>query len=237
MKYTNPVKPTLGISAIVIAALASMPGHAADYSAFLTANPTNYSGKCPAVITFKGFITAKKAGRVQYKFIRSDNAAAPIQTLEFAAPGTKPVSTTWTLGGAALPNYSGWQAIQIVYPTNVTFNKAGFTVRCAVAPPKPEITGYKMPGPNGTCVPKGTHFTILGRHFGSQIGKGIALGGHGISVDLQAKAWSNSHIVAFLPYDRRIQENQWYYTGIQLTNPRQWLSNISKNITVCPSRK
>ena len=237
MKWTNPIKPMFGISSILMTILAAMPAQAADYSAVLSANPTNYNGGCPALITFKGSITAKKAGRVQYKFIRSDNAFAPVQTLEFTAPGTKAVGTTWTLGGASLPHYTGWQAIQIVYPTNLTSNKAGFTVRCAAVPaPKPEITGYKMPGPSA-CVPKGSRFTILGRHFGSQTGKGIALGGHGIHVDLAVSSWSDSQIVAILPNDPRIQENQWYYTGIEKASPKQWLSNISKNITICPSRK
>lgn len=238
MKWINPVKPALGASAVFIAVLASTPVHAVDYNAALTANPTNYVGKCPTVITFKGTISARKAGRVQYKFIRSDNAFAPVQTLEFASPGTKPVSTTWTLGGPGFPVQDRWQAIQIVYPTNLQSNKAHFLVKCATPPePKPEITGYKMPGPQGACVPKGGRFTILGRHFGPQAGKGVALGGHGIHVDLPVSSWADSQIVVTLPDDPRIQERQWYYTGVEKDSHNQWLSNISKNITVCPSRK
>ena len=237
MKWINSVKPALAASTAVLAMLATMPAFA-NYTTTLSANPASYNGTCPTIIKFNGSITARKAGRVQYKFIRSDNAFAPIQTIEFTAPGTKQVDTTWTLGGPALPHYSGWQAVQIVYPTNIQSNKATFSIRCAAAPtPKPEITGYRMPGPQGACVPKGSRFTILGRHFGSQAGKGIALGGHGIHVDLPVVSWSDSQIVATLPDDPRIQERQWYYTGVEKDSHNQWLSNISKNITVCPSRK
>jgi hypothetical protein len=243
MKWINSVKPALAASTAVLAMLATMPAFA-DYTTTLSANPASYNGTCPTIIKFNGSITAEKAGRVQYKFIRSDNAFAPIQTIEFTAPGTKQVDTTWTLGGPALPHYSGWQAVQIVYPTNIQSKKATFSIRCAAAPtpeaaptPKPKITGYQMPGPQGACVPKGSRFTILGRHFGSQAGKGIALGGHGIHVDLPMVSWSDSQIVATLPDDPRIQERQWYYTGVEKDSHNQWLSNISKNITVCPSRK
>ncbi len=238
MKWTIPAKPALGVSAAFLAVLAATPVHAVDYNAALTAAPTNYVGKCPTVITFKGTISARRPGRVQYKFIRSDNAFAPIQTLEFTAPGSKPVGTTWTLGGPGFPAQERWQAIQIVYPTSLQSNKATFLVKCATPPePKPEITGYKMPGPKGACVPKGSRFTILGRHFGPQAGKGVALGGHGIHVDLPVSSWSDSQIVATLPDDPRIQDGQWYYTGVEKDSHNQWLSNISKNITVCPSSK
>ena len=98
-------------------------------TATLTASPAAYSGNCPTTINFRGMITASEAGRVQYKFIRSDGANAPVQTLIFAKAETKPVSTTWTLGA----NYTGWEAIKVIYPVSVESNKANFTVRCAGA--------------------------------------------------------------------------------------------------------
>jgi hypothetical protein len=116
------------------AALATSAASAQDYSATLAAAPTEYSGACPTTIKFNGAITARRAGRVQYKFVRSDDAFAPIQTLDFATPGTKPVGIAWTLGGPTLPSYSGWEAIRIVYPASLESNKAGFSIRCASAP-------------------------------------------------------------------------------------------------------
>lgn len=119
------------IAVLAVALLFAAEAMARDYGAHLGAAPTDYSGNCPAKITFTGKITAKKAGKVQYKFVRSDGAFAPIQSLEFAAPGAKEVETTWTLGGPSLPSYSGWQAIEVVYPTSFESNKAHFKVRCA----------------------------------------------------------------------------------------------------------
>ena len=92
----------------------------------LTANPSVFSGKCPALITFKGRISVSKPGNVQYKFIRSDGANAPVHTLSFKRAGSKIVRSTWTIGR----NYAGWKAIQIVYPRQVQSNKANFEIQC-----------------------------------------------------------------------------------------------------------
>ncbi len=337
-------------------------------TATLSADPVTYTGPCPAVITFKGKITVTKACKLQYKFIRSDGALAPVQTLEFTGPGSKDVSTTWTLGGPGLPSYSGWEAIKVIYPQNVESNKANFTIRCqdqsqgdlaiyirpcpkpvvkagdklgasfkvfgrstfagplkdiavdiiltskatypvpapyaiyspnysdnvlllggrehisfsgpgtvnvklngtntipadtptgnyylgavidagnkvaetneknnvffcrlrvigSTEEPKPEITGYAE-----RCGMIGGNLTILGKNFGTQAGKGVALGGHGIHVNLIVLSWTNTKIIARIPNDPQIQKGQWYYTGIEKDDCSQWLSNISKNITIC----
>lgn len=140
MKSSHNTRHALAVAAFLAAIFGAAPAQAQDYSATLTAAPASYSGKCPADIHFNGSITAKKAGKVQYKFLRSDGAFATIHTLNFEAPGTKNVSTTWTLGGAALPTYTGWEAIQIVYPTNVESNHANFSVKCETAPQgKPDL--------------------------------------------------------------------------------------------------
>jgi len=99
-------------------------------SATLTARPTSFSGKCPAVIDFKGRIAVTEPGRIQYTFIRSDGAAAPVQIIDFAQPGSKPVSATWRLGGAALPNYEGWEAIKVLHPQQLQSDKAVFGIQC-----------------------------------------------------------------------------------------------------------
>jgi hypothetical protein len=92
----------------------------------LTAEPINYSGFCPTTITFKGEISVTQPGEVQYKFIRSDGALAPVQTLHFDKPTSKEVRTTWRLG----KDYSGWMAIKILYPQEVESNKAHFSIKC-----------------------------------------------------------------------------------------------------------
>lgn len=101
----------------------------------------------------------------------------------------------------------------------------------------PVIRGYSHSGPgqppDGNCVARGRTFWILGNHFGAQAGKGVALGGHGIHVELPVLEWHSDAIFVRLPNDPRIQEGQWYYTGIRQLSPAQWLSNIDKNITIC----
>jgi hypothetical protein len=100
----------------------------------LTASPAKYEGPCPGVIKFSGTITVNGRGTVKYTFLRSDGATAPVFTLAFAGPGTKTVGTTWTLGGAALPNYSGWEAIKILSPNEMVSDKAGFELICREKP-------------------------------------------------------------------------------------------------------
>ena len=95
-------------------------------TATLKASPTSYTGKCPIAVNFIGMITASERCTVQYKFIRSDKANAPVQTLTFQKSESKPVSTTWTLSA----NYTGWEAIKIVYPQEAESNKANFKITC-----------------------------------------------------------------------------------------------------------
>jgi hypothetical protein len=107
----------------------SAPAFAADYSARLAVAPKSHSGSCPHKFTFNGVIRANRAGRVQYRFIRSDGANAPVRTLTFDRPGAKRVSTTWTLGGPGM-TFDGWQAIEIIWPQKITSNRAAFSLKC-----------------------------------------------------------------------------------------------------------
>ena len=90
------------------------------------------SGKCPALINFRGAITTNGAGTVRYVFVRSDGALSPIQTLTFTAAGTQTVATNWTLGDAGLTNYAGWQIIKIISPNELMSQQdaGSFTLRC-----------------------------------------------------------------------------------------------------------
>jgi minor extracellular protease Epr len=101
------------------------------------------------------------------------------------------------------------------------------TPTLAVALP-PKITGL----PSG-CVNQGGSITVQGDYFGAQSGKAVALGGHGLHLDLNVQSWSASTITATLPNDSRLEPGQWYYIGIEKAGHSQWLSNIDKNITIC----
>ncbi|HBP89131.1 MAG TPA: hypothetical protein DD706_15700 [Nitrospiraceae bacterium] len=96
----------------------------------LRADPFDYRGPCPVLITFTGRVSvAGGGGVVSYKFLRNDGASAPVHSLTFDGPGSQPVETTWRLGGSAM-TYSGWQAIQIVDPQDRESNKATFKITC-----------------------------------------------------------------------------------------------------------
>jgi minor extracellular protease Epr len=94
----------------------------------------------------------------------------------------------------------------------------------------PTISGFS---PAGTCVSKGSTVTVQGSGFGAQTGKGVALGGNGIHVDLSIASWNTTAINVVIPNDSRIQGNSVYYIGIEKADHSQWLSNISKTVTTC----
>lgn len=103
----------------------------AQTTSTLNASPADYRGNCPGVITFSGTITSRKAQTITYVFTRSDGATdTNPKRLVFRTAGTRPVSTTWTMGGAALPYYAGWEAIKVTSPTVVVSNHADFQLRC-----------------------------------------------------------------------------------------------------------
>ena len=97
---------------------------------FLRADPFDFSGTCPVMITFSGRISvAGGGGTVSYKWIRNDGASAPVETLTFDGPGSKDINTTWYIGAAGM-SYSGWQAIEVFDPQPITSEHANFTIQC-----------------------------------------------------------------------------------------------------------
>jgi len=98
---------------------------------FLRADPFNYSGPCPVKITFSGRISvAGGGGDVTYKFLRSDGASAPVQTLHFDESGSKDISTTWTLGASGR-SFEGWQVIETFDPQGREWDPAAFQIHCS----------------------------------------------------------------------------------------------------------
>lgn len=93
----------------------------------LRADPFRHDGPCPVKIRFSGRISvAGGGGTVAYRFLRSDGASAPVQSVDFARPGSQNVETTWQLGG----DYSGWQQILVLDPAEQRSEQANFTVHC-----------------------------------------------------------------------------------------------------------
>jgi hypothetical protein len=108
----------------------SSTSFAQQVAAHLDAVPPGYNGECPATITFSGWIGLNHPGTVRYRFTRSDGARGPFTTLKFEEAGRQNVGTTWRLGGARLRQYTGWEAIQIVYPDQIVSNRARFHMNC-----------------------------------------------------------------------------------------------------------
>ncbi len=120
--------------AIITIAMLSIWGQSASAAVTkVTLKPATkiYSGDCPAKIVFNGSITVNAPGLVSYVFTRSDGATDTVtKNLKFLAAGTKSVNTTWTLGGASLPSFKGWQAVKILGPTAIESAHADFEVHC-----------------------------------------------------------------------------------------------------------
>lgn len=117
-------------SILLLTALGWHDANAAVTKTTLSPTVKAYSGDCPAKIVFNGTITVNAPGIIKYTFIRSDGATdTRVKSLKFIAPGSKSVSTTWTLGGSTMPYYKGWQAIKIA-GTTIVSPHADFTVSC-----------------------------------------------------------------------------------------------------------
>jgi hypothetical protein len=105
----------------------------------LSVSPLTHAGPCPALFTFKGKIHVNKPTTVQYRFVRSDNSRSLPVYLAFEKPGMKEVTDTWQLGDAkGLPTFSGWEALQIIWPMKADSNRVYFKGSCT--DPGPPLT-------------------------------------------------------------------------------------------------
>lgn len=123
---------------------------AANFAVELSASPDDYSGRCPAVITFNGVIKAAQPGIVQYKLVRSDGVSTPVQTLEFTGPGEQAIKTQWTIGeDSTFRMMSGWETLEIVHPVWLASKKAGFRMTCSpfASSDEPSLTPAPISAP------------------------------------------------------------------------------------------
>jgi hypothetical protein len=117
----------LAVLGALIGALAPAPVLAEVTAVTLAPDKAVFHGDCPAKITFTGKVTVDGPGIVKYRFTRSDGATDSMtKTLKFVSAGSKPVSTTWTLGGPSKPNIDGWEAVQVISPTAIESAHANF---------------------------------------------------------------------------------------------------------------
>lgn len=111
-------------------------------------NPTN-STACPTEFFFTGRISASGSGTVQYRWIRSDGAVRPIQTLFFPFAGQQSVAPdTWVLNSTQV----GWARLEILAPNPLVSPQAQFSLNCAV-PTTPTFTPTHTPTYTPTVPP------------------------------------------------------------------------------------
>jgi hypothetical protein len=110
----------------------------------LTASPQHYVGRCPGVITFQGTIVVRgdfqrgQPAEIGYQFTRSDGAMSQNKYISVPGPGVYHITETWTLGGAQLPHFQGWEKFKAWPTANVQnhtgdtwSNEAHFSLVCA----------------------------------------------------------------------------------------------------------
>jgi hypothetical protein len=130
-------------------------------------------------------------GEVKYKWIRSDNANAPVQKIVFKKPGSQVVKTTWTLGASG-KTYNGWQAVQILSPNAMTSNKAEFTLECSTG------CGIYFKSLSKTSGAPGDTFKMFGKWGPSQGTKTPCIN-KGTPNKLIVLSWSDSEIHVKIP--------------------------------------
>lgn len=101
--------------------------------ATLRADPFSGGTSCPVTIAFSGRISMiHGSGTVSYRFVRSDGATGPVETVTFTAPGSKEVSSTWSRGGPG-ERLVGWEQLVILSPVATESNRATFDLTCRTA--------------------------------------------------------------------------------------------------------
>ena len=92
----------------------------------LTSNPASYSGVCPVTLTINADITASTAGKVTYKWQRSDGVTSDTKSVKFDAKGTKSVQLDWDVNSTDIH----WVRIYIDAPNHQWFGPLNIDVTC-----------------------------------------------------------------------------------------------------------
>jgi hypothetical protein len=93
----------------------------------ITSTPETYSGICPKTFTVKAEITATTAGKVTYKWKRSDGFTSALKSITFNSKGTKTVQFDWAINSSG----SYWVKIYIDSPNHQWFGPLDIPVTCS----------------------------------------------------------------------------------------------------------
>jgi hypothetical protein len=113
------------VSVLLLALCSPVSAHASQVTAQsdgYTYNNNTYR------FTFSGSIYADRAGAIQYRWARSDNANPPIRTLNAPSPGWYSVeSASWSQGS----RWSGTTfsiRLEVLHPNTISSEAVSFTV-------------------------------------------------------------------------------------------------------------
>jgi hypothetical protein len=96
----------------------------------VTPSVPNHIGNCPFTFTFTGRITVNANGLVKYRWLRSDGAVSPAETIVSRMAGVHTVQKTWTLGSPGSSYSSLWMAIEILEPNPITSPRCVVSLTC-----------------------------------------------------------------------------------------------------------
>ena len=123
----------------------------------LSVSEREYRGFCPHKFVFSGSITVNRAGTVRYTWRRSDGATAKTFRLDFAGPGTKPVTYEWELGGAMGSYPNSWVQLEVLAPNSLLSSRALFSLTC-LPQVRLERKAYRV---SGRAIAGGSHVDWL----------------------------------------------------------------------------
>ena len=96
-------------------------------SVALSSNPASFNGTCPKTFTIKADITTSAAGKVTYKWQRSDGVTSDLKSVTFDSKGTKTVQFEWDLNSTD----THWVKIYIDAPNHQWFGPIDIPVTCS----------------------------------------------------------------------------------------------------------
>jgi hypothetical protein len=96
-------------------------------SVALTSSPASYTGACPKTFLIEADITTSAAGKVTYKWKRSDGFTSDLKSVTFDSKGTKTVHFDWDLNSTE----THWVKIYIDAPNHQWFGPIDIPVTCS----------------------------------------------------------------------------------------------------------
>jgi hypothetical protein len=94
-----------------------------------TVDPSTFSGACPKNFICYAVITVNGPGTVTYVWENSEPRVSAVQTLTFAAAGSKQVSTGWPRDASG----AYWFHVRTLAPNAMVSNQANLTLSCMSA--------------------------------------------------------------------------------------------------------